>query len=125
MELKHKIWIEDDKGKQVFGDGVCRLLALIEDLGSINQAAKVEKMSYRQAWGKIKRIENRLKTKLLNRRIGGESGGGATLTWEGKEFLREYQKISQDIDEYMAQVSKRLNKTFESIAGDDIDRSIS
>jgi len=62
MELKYKTWLEED-GKQVFGDGVYRLLLLIDQHGSINQAAQLEKMSYRQAWGKIKQIEDRLKVK--------------------------------------------------------------
>ena len=90
MKLQYKIWLEKN-GEQVFGDGIYRLLMLVDELGSINQAAYVEKMSYRQAWGKIKRIEKRLNMRLLDRRRGGETGGGAMLTVAGKKLMREYR----------------------------------
>jgi molybdate transport system regulatory protein len=110
MKLKYKIWIEQD-GDQVFGDGIYRLMLLIDKYGSINQAAVKEKMSYRQAWGKIKRTENRLKMRLLDRRIGGEDGGGATLTLEGKRLVQEYGEIAYQVDKLISEVAKRLNKT--------------
>jgi molybdate transport system regulatory protein len=117
MELKYKIWLEDG-GNQVFGDGVYRLLILIDRYGSINQAAHMEKMSYRQAWGKIKRIEDRLKVKLLDRRVGGEAGGGATLTPAGKRFLEEYEQIVKQFDELISKVSKKLIETLEDVVLD-------
>ncbi len=111
MKLRYKIWIEEN-GDQVFGNGIYRLLLLIDKYGSINRAAAKEKMSYRQAWGKIKRTENRLKVRLLDRRIGGEDGGGATLTLEGKRLVQEYGEIACQVDELICKVAKRLNKTF-------------
>ncbi|MDI3481941.1 MAG: molybdate transport system regulatory protein [Tepidanaerobacteraceae bacterium] len=107
MELKYKIWLEAD-GKQVFGDGVYRLLVLVEKHGSLNQAAQAEKMSYRQAWGKIKRIEDRLKIKLLERRKGGESGGGAILTPQGRMFVEVYGQMLEDMNKLLGLVSKKL-----------------
>ncbi|MCR4429909.1 MAG: LysR family transcriptional regulator [Tepidanaerobacteraceae bacterium] len=109
MRLKYKIWLEAD-GKQVFGDGVYRLLVLIERHGSINQAAQAEKMSYRQAWGKIKQIEDRLNIKLLERRKGGESGGGANLTPQGRILVEAYGKLLKDMDMLLEPVSKKLEK---------------
>jgi len=111
MELCYKLWLADE-GEQVFGDGVYRLLKLIEELGSINQAAQVEKMSYRQAWGMIKTIENRLNIKLLERRIGGESGGGATLTPKGKRLVQEYEEISKQVEQLLKPLSDKLNDLF-------------
>ncbi|HHW03094.1 MAG TPA: LysR family transcriptional regulator [Thermoanaerobacterales bacterium] len=107
MELKYKIWLEEN-GKQVFGDGIYRLLVLVHQYGSINQAAQAEKMSYRQAWGKIKQIEDRLKVKLLERHKGGESGGGATLTPQGKMLVEAYGKLNEDMEGLIKIVSKRL-----------------
>lgn len=124
MELKYKIWVEND-GEQVFGDGIYRLLTLVDELGSINQAAHKEKMSYRQAWGKIKRIERRLNVSLLDRHIGGEAGGGATLTEAGKSLIQEYRKVSQQADIYFEQVSEDFSKRIKSVAGDNFERDIS
>jgi molybdate transport system regulatory protein len=109
MELKYKIWLEKN-GEQVFGDGIYRILVLVNRHGSINQAAQIEKMSYRQAWGKIKQIEDRLKVKLLERHKGGESGGGATLTPQGKMLVEAYGKLNEDMERLLETVSKRLDE---------------
>lgn len=112
MKLKYKIWLEED-GNQIFGDGVYRLLVLIDKYGSINQAAQREKMSYRQAWGKIKRIEDRLKVKLLERHKGGESGGGAIITPHGKKLMKTYKNLLRDIEGLLEPVSKRLKDVWD------------
>ncbi|ADL08217.1 winged helix-turn-helix domain-containing protein [Thermosediminibacter oceani] len=101
MEIKYKIWIEHE-GKQVFGDGIYRLLQLVEKYGSINQAAAAQKMSYRQAWGKIKKIEKRLGVKLLERHRGGENGGGAVLTETGKAMMSRYGELVDKIESLLA-----------------------
>ncbi len=108
MKINYKIWLEKD-GKQVFGEGIYRLLRFVDELGSINQAACKERMSYRQAWGKIKRIEKRLGVKLLNRQIGGASGGGAVLTAEAKGLMRKYRMISRGIHTSLKQISNDLS----------------
>lgn len=118
MELRYKLWLAD-KGEQVFGDGIYRLLKLIDELGSINQAAQVEKMSYRQAWGMIKTIENRLNFKLLERRIGGESGGGATLTPKGKRLVQEYEEITDQVEQLLKPISSRLNDLFFELSSEE------
>jgi len=107
MELKFKIWFEKN-GQQVFGDGIYRLLMHIEKFGSINKAAKAENMSYRHAWGKIRQMENRTRTKLIYRRIGGEDGGGATLTQEGKKFMKRYQLILEEFEEFVKKLNEDL-----------------
>ncbi|MGI5858896.1 MAG: winged helix-turn-helix domain-containing protein [Tepidanaerobacteraceae bacterium] len=117
MKLQYKIWLEKN-GEQVFGDGIYRLLMLVDELGSINQAAYVEKMSYRQAWGKIKRIEKRLNMRLLDRRRGGETGGGAMLTVAGKKLMREYREVLKQVNISIKQISEDFNVRIKSIAGD-------
>jgi molybdate transport system regulatory protein len=117
MKLHYKIWL-DDKGEQVFGDGIYRLLELVEKYGSINQAAQMEKMSYRQAWGMIKTIEKRLNLRLLERRIGGESGGGATLTPEGRRLVKEYGEVSAKVEQLLKPFSQRLSDVILKINSD-------
>lgn len=108
MKIRYKLWLEE-QGEQVFGDGVYRILKLVDELGSINQAAQREKMSYRQAWGMIKTVETRLNMKLLERRIGGESGGGATLTPHGKKLIQEYENILAKVEQLLEPLTKKLN----------------
>jgi len=97
MDIKYKLWFEKD-GKLILGDGLYNLLTLIKKYGSINQAAIASNMSYRQAWGKIKKAEERLGYKLLLRKKGGEYGGGAVLTQEGMELVKNYEAIVEKID---------------------------
>lgn len=101
MEIKYKIWIEHD-GKQIFGEGIYRLLQLVEKYGSINRAAAAQNMSYRQAWGKINTIEKRLGIKLLERHKGGEYGGGAVLTKEARDIMKRYGELLEKIDNFLA-----------------------
>lgn len=97
MKVRYKVWLEDEK--LVFGDGIASVLEMIEELGSINQAAVRLKMSYRQAWGQIKETEERLGIKLLDTKVGGESGGGAQLTEEARNIMQKYRIFRQKVDE--------------------------
>jgi len=108
MEIKSKLWIESG-GKPVFGGGRKYLLEAIDKHGSINQAAKEINISYRKAWGYIKAMEERLGFKLIERRTGGRTGGGAILTEEAREFLKKYALLESGIQEL---VDKRFCKIF-------------
>ena len=66
-------------------------------------AAKASKMSYRHAWGIIKKIENRINMPLLYTRKGGRfGGGGAELTPTGRELIKSFMKIKK-IFEYVSE----------------------
>src|SRR5271169_4443007 len=108
MEIKSKLWIESG-GKPVFGGGRRFLLEAIDKHGSINQAAKEIKISYRKAWGYIKAMEERLGFKLIEHQTGGKNGGGATLTEEAKKFLKKYEELEMGIREI---VDERFRKIF-------------
>lgn len=76
--------------KPFFGPGTAELLQLVDRLHSINLAAKKMGMAYSKAWRILKEAESRLGFSLLERKIGGQSGGGSFLTKEGKDFLERY-----------------------------------
>lgn len=96
MQPKYKIWLE--KGDYVFGDGLALILEHVDRCGSIYQAVRQIGKSYRYIWGIIRKAEKSLGYDLLNKRIGGDDGGGAELTEKGREMLRKYQAFRQDID---------------------------
>ncbi|MGO9954194.1 MAG: FmdE family protein [Dissulfurispiraceae bacterium] len=111
MKIRSKIWIEIG-GEPVFGRGRRFLLEAIEKHGSINQAARMVKISYKKAWSHIKAMEERLGIKLVECRTGGKSGGGARLTGEAREFLEQYETLERGINEF---VDVRFEKTFKSL----------
>ena len=63
--LKSRQWLVDEKGNIIMGEGRKEILENIEKTGSLNQTAKVMKMSYKGVWSKIKATENNMKLKLL------------------------------------------------------------
>lgn len=105
MRARYKLWLEDDE--HVFGEGLFELLQEIERMGSINQAARKLKMSYRQAWGQVKKAEGRLGEKLIYTRVGGETGGGAELTPAGKWFLQRFRQFKNEAAEAIEAAFRR------------------
>lgn len=96
LKLRYKIWLETT-GK-VFGMGPCEMLTRVERLGSLKGATAEMGMSYSHAWKLIKGLEQRLGFKLLQFQVGGESGGGASLTPEARELIRRYQAFMREAE---------------------------
>jgi molybdate transport system regulatory protein len=61
LKLRSRHWLVDEQNRIVMGEGRRTILENIERTGSINQTAKVMKMSYKGVWSKIKVSED-LKT---------------------------------------------------------------
>jgi molybdate transport system regulatory protein len=94
LDLRTKIWFTKD-GLIVFGEGLAKLLYGVEEHGSLSKAAKAYGVSYRHAWGDLKRAEERLGFALLDRRTGGQKGGGAELTEPARKLLRIYESLKR------------------------------
>jgi molybdate transport system regulatory protein len=97
MRVVYKVWL--DRGGKAFGDGPYELLKGIEKTGSLHQAAAEMGMSYSKAWRLIGILEKRLGFPLLERKIGGPSGGGSQITPKAKEFMRRYEKFRAEVKE--------------------------
>ena len=91
MKAVTKIMFLDDNGEKFFGEGPARLLRGIEEKGSLRGAALSMGMAYTKALTLIKNAEAALDFPLVIRTTGGKSGGGSTLTEEGKEWLAKYE----------------------------------
>lgn len=98
LRIRSKIWIENERGKVIFGAGRLEILAAIVRCGSIHAAAKELKMSYRAVWGKIKDTEQRLDRPLLVRKVGGSAGGGFELTPFGKELVDKFRHLQNNVE---------------------------
>ena len=91
MEPRSKLWLEDG-GKLVLSDYRVRLLLLIEESGSLAEAAAEMRLSYRRAWGKVRVIDQNLGMKLVESAAGG-AGGGSRLTADGRQLVALYQRF--------------------------------
>jgi molybdopterin synthase catalytic subunit len=108
MEIKAKFWIENN-GEVVLGGGKAELLLTVDRLGSIQRAAEEFGMSYRHAWGAIRKIEQRAGFKILDKKLGGKDRG-AQLTEKGKKFIVE---VDSFLKELQAIVKKRFRQKFQ------------
>ena len=109
MEIKAKFWIEN-RGEVVLGGGKTALLLAVERLGSIQRAADEFGMSYRHAWGAIKRIEQRAGFRIVDTKLGGKEAG-ARLTAKGKTLVKATDSLLKDLQ---AIVKKRFQKEFQA-----------
>lgn len=101
-----KVWFE--KNGEVFGEGLYNLLMLIESTGSISGAASQMEMSYRTAWGKIRAAEKRWGMRLINARVGGDTGGGSKLTGEASQLLDKFRKFREEADRLLKDWTEKL-----------------
>ncbi len=93
-----KVWIFSDANEGVFGDGKVLLLREIQRQGSLREAATSLKISYRKAWGDLKKAEACLQIKLIHRRRGGKGGGQTELTTAGHELVTAYEQFRSEME---------------------------
>jgi molybdate transport system regulatory protein len=94
-----KLWMVNEDGEAVFGDGIAELLEEIDKTHSMLEAAQNLKMSYRYALHRITLAEKRLDQLLVNRSRGGAKGGGSSeVTPYGKELTVRYRKAQEELD---------------------------
>ena len=85
--------METDEG-YVFGPGVYRLLKTINKTGTLKGASQELGMSYRYAWGLIKKAEAKLGESLIDASKGGRLGGGSSvITSLGEGFIDDFERI--------------------------------
>jgi len=90
-----KLWIASEDGEGFFGEGKYRLLSYVQSKGSLSAAAKELNMSYRKAWGDIRKAEEGFGVRLIEKTRGGSGGGSATLTEEGVEIMNMYSEFKE------------------------------
>ena len=91
LRMRSRHWIIDERENIIIGDGRKEILENIDRTGSINQTAKLMKMSYKGVWSKIKATENYMKVKLVH----ADRKRGSCLTKEGKELLAKYSLLKE------------------------------
>lgn len=91
LKLRSSYWIVDEDSNIIIGKGRAEILKNIEKTGSINQAAKVMKMSYKGVWSKIKATEKHLNQNIVH----ADRQEGTRLNRQGKELLEKYKQLEK------------------------------
>jgi len=89
LKLKSSQWIVDKDNNIIIGKGRAEILENIERTGSINQTAKMMKMSYKAVWSKIKATEKHMNACIVHT----DRKEGSRLSKEGKDLLAKYKLL--------------------------------
>jgi molybdate transport system regulatory protein len=77
------------------GIGKIELLEGIERSGSLSQAARDMKMSYRRAWLLLQDLNVNFDQPVALASTGGRGGGGVTLTAFGRRLMAGYRQLER------------------------------
>jgi molybdate transport system regulatory protein len=95
---------------EAVGPGKIALLEQIGRGGSLSQAARDLKMSYRRAWQLLESLNTTFREPVVLTQKGGRGGGGATLTPFGRALIESYRAFD-------AEVQALAGEAFASLTG--------
>lgn len=74
-----------------------RLLESIDLECSLQKGAARADLAYSNAWQMLNRMEEALGCRLVERTLGGATGGGSRLTESGHEWVARYRRLEQQL----------------------------
>ena len=98
LRARFKLWLSTKDVEGVFGDGKWRLLKAIDAEKSLKAASESLHISYRKAWGDLKKAQDALHITLVEKQRGGSMGGRTALTGQGKRWVGAYTRFRSDIE---------------------------
>lgn len=87
-----RLYLSDDRP---LGPGKVKILESIRESGSISEAARGMKMSYRSAWLLVDSMNALFRKPVVTTTLGGRGGGSATLTEFGADVIRRYRAMER------------------------------
>jgi molybdate transport system regulatory protein len=96
------------------GPGKVQVLESIRDGGSISEAARGMKMSYRSAWLLVDSMNALFREPVVTTSLGGRGGGSATLTDFGADVIRRYRSMESATRRAIAKDLAALERSLRS-----------
>jgi molybdate transport system substrate-binding protein len=106
-QVRVGVWVERH-GQAVLGKGGLELLESIDRCRSISAAAREIGISFRHAWVIVQEINQAAGEPLVTTCVGGNRGGGATLTPRGKLTLRLCRTLQGDFQQAATSILPHL-----------------
>ncbi len=97
--LQYKVWLSAMTGDGAVGETEYRLLKHIATSQSLKAASDDIGVSYRKAWGDLKKAEEILGYQLIEKQRGGKTGGTSVLTERAHKLIEAYEALQRTFDE--------------------------
>ena len=103
-KLRGRLWVEIS-GASALTEAGADLLEQIAVCGSLSEAARRLRFSYRRAWMLIDSMNRHWPRPLVKTATGGKRGGGTRLTDLGREILSSYRDLQLQLEHLVDQAS--------------------
>jgi molybdate transport repressor ModE-like protein len=87
--------------RRIVGELEARMLRTIDQTGSLSLAARTLDLSYPFLWNTISRIERAVNRKIVARERGGQKGGRAELTNQGRKLFQAYLELESRVNRFL------------------------
>ncbi len=119
--VRYHLRILDEFGAEILDDRIWSLLKAVDECASLRAAAARCEISYRKAWGDMRKTEQMLGFPLLEKHRGGSRGGESRLTDAGKEFVEAYRAL---LLEFESSVQRPIIRFKRRLKGKDKETSL-
>ena len=96
------------------GAGKIELLEGIARSGSLSQAAREMRMSYRRAWLLLEDMNLSFDEPVARASVGGRGGGGVILTAFGTRLAADYRRLESSLQSLAAECVEDLGRHVKS-----------
>ncbi len=104
LKLRGRLWVEIG-GSAALTEAGADLLEQIAACGSLSEAARRLRFSYRRAWMLIDAMNRHWPRPLVKTATGGKRGGGTRLTDPGRQILSAYRDLQVQLEHLVDQAS--------------------
>src|SRR5688500_1259412 len=108
--LRGRVWVDVRNAAAITAAGA-DLLEQIEATGSLSEAARRLRFSYRRAWLLLDAMNRRWPSPLATTAVGGKRGGGATLTPRGRAVLSAYRDLQVQLETLLDHATKSFRRS--------------
>jgi len=112
--LNYKLWLSAVTGEGIVEESTYQILQLVRERGSLKAAAEELGISYRKAWGDLKKAEELLGYELTEKTRGGKDGGNSIITSRAEKLLEAYYILQTQFDNAVEQAYSDFQSNIES-----------
>jgi molybdate transport system regulatory protein len=108
-KLRGRVWVEIGSAAAMTEAGA-DLLEQIAACGSLSEAARRLRFSYRRAWMLVDAMNRRWPRPLVTTSVGGQRGGGARVTRLGEAVIRSYRDLQLQVEHVLDRATRAFDR---------------